>query len=207
MSSDASDAATISLFNALYVQEYANTAVSVLFMYDALITFDREVACFWESKWTGAPLLFFANKWISMTVYVMALIVQFLSFPSDKRLSYCLLKYSAMIHDVRSCSSFGIALSVMQLVQFVPWAVFSGLRAYVLSRSKLLGLFAFALSLAPVGANMTHLAYDFVGFMYLPFGCLATDNTTTALNINGPHCSSAADIRGYFARLHHLCKA
>ncbi len=58
--------------------------VIVLFIYDTFLTFDREVAYFWTPKRvSGAALLFFANKWISMMVYVIAL-VEFASFPSNK---------------------------------------------------------------------------------------------------------------------------
>ncbi len=59
------------------------TLVSVLCVYVAFVTFDREVACFWTAKRTGASLLFFANRWISLTVYVLGL-VQLASLPSDK---------------------------------------------------------------------------------------------------------------------------
>ncbi|RDX51262.1 hypothetical protein OH76DRAFT_1347090, partial [Lentinus brumalis] len=55
----------------------------VLFFYDTFITIDREVACFWPAKRTGAPLLFFANKWISVMFYVMVL-VSGAPFPSDQ---------------------------------------------------------------------------------------------------------------------------
>ncbi len=46
---------------------------AALFIYDAVVTFDREVVCFWTTdlKRTGAPYLFYANKWISMSYYVM----------------------------------------------------------------------------------------------------------------------------------------
>ena len=54
-----------------------------LVVYDSLITFDQEVNCFWSAKWTGAPLLFFANRWLTMTVYVTSL-AQLASFSSDK---------------------------------------------------------------------------------------------------------------------------
>ncbi|TFK78432.1 hypothetical protein K466DRAFT_614166 [Polyporus arcularius HHB13444] len=58
--------------------------VIVLFIYDTFLTFDQEVAYFWTIKRiSGAALLFFANKWISMIVYVISL-VDFASFPSDK---------------------------------------------------------------------------------------------------------------------------
>lgn len=57
---------------------------AVLFIYDAFLPFDREVAYFWSAeRITGASLLFFANKWISMTVSIIGL-VDFEAFPSDK---------------------------------------------------------------------------------------------------------------------------
>ncbi len=56
----------------------------VLFMYDAFITFDREVAYFWTAKRISrAALLFFGNKWISMVYYIMVS-VEYVPFPSDK---------------------------------------------------------------------------------------------------------------------------
>ncbi|TFK92634.1 hypothetical protein K466DRAFT_443729, partial [Polyporus arcularius HHB13444] len=57
--------------------------ILVFFIYDTFITLDRELASFWTMKQSGAALLFFANKWISMTIYVMDL-VGFASFPSNK---------------------------------------------------------------------------------------------------------------------------
>ncbi|TFK91440.1 hypothetical protein K466DRAFT_660053 [Polyporus arcularius HHB13444] len=77
-------AATVTLFDALYTDWYCGLAASVLFIYDAFVTFDREVACFWAAERKGgASVLFFANRWISMTLYSL-LLVQFASFPSDK---------------------------------------------------------------------------------------------------------------------------
>ena len=56
---------------------------AVLFIYDALVMLDRELACFWTTPLAGAPLLFFANKCISMVVFGGEL-VEFAYFPSDK---------------------------------------------------------------------------------------------------------------------------
>ncbi|KAI0695345.1 hypothetical protein C8T65DRAFT_833181 [Cerioporus squamosus] len=167
MSSDADAAATAALFDGLYTGHYCSVAASVIFFYDALVTFDREVACFWTAKRTGASLLFFANKYISMTLYVMGL-VQFASFPSDKK---------------QGCALLSIATYAVKVLQFVPGAFFSALRAYVLSRSKLLGLLVFALSLAPVGANLVEYGYQPWGEVFSPFGCFLTDDTTSALDL------------------------
>ncbi|RPD59065.1 hypothetical protein L227DRAFT_654438 [Lentinus tigrinus ALCF2SS1-6] len=168
MSSDAdasAAAAIVTLFNALYANTYCNVAASVLFFYDAFITFDREVACFWTAKWTGASPLFFANKWILILGYTMVL-VGFASFPSD-----------------HSCSIFQRATFIFEVLQLAPGGVFSALRAYILSKNKLLGLLVLILSLVPVGANLVRYGYDFAGENLPPFGCLRTDSTTVAINL------------------------
>ncbi len=69
--------------NLVHVEPTLSLAI-VLFLYDTVLTFDGEVTYFWTAKRIGgASLLFFANKWISMTVYLMSL-VKFASFFSDK---------------------------------------------------------------------------------------------------------------------------
>ncbi|RDX49130.1 hypothetical protein OH76DRAFT_1404030 [Lentinus brumalis] len=167
MSSDAgaAPAEIMTLFGSLYTETYCATAASILLIYDTFITFDREVACFWTAKRTGAALLFFANRWISAAYYVMVL-VEFVPFPSDKR-----------------CLYFVAAAQAIEILQFVPGAAFSALRAFVLSRSKLLGILVFALSLAPVGANLVHYAYQPSGKNFPPFGCTLSDSTSVALNL------------------------
>ncbi|TFK82270.1 hypothetical protein K466DRAFT_590631 [Polyporus arcularius HHB13444] len=137
-----------------------------LFIYEALVTSDREVACFWTAnKRSGATFLFYANRGISMTLYIMDM-ANFAPYPSDK-----------------SCSRYQFGEAAVQIAQFIPGAAFSALRAVVLSRSKLLGLLALALSLAPVGANLVHYGYQVSGAIIPFWGCIDTDNTTEALNL------------------------
>ncbi|RDX47651.1 hypothetical protein OH76DRAFT_724843 [Lentinus brumalis] len=151
------DAATVLLFGQLYIDCRCLAAASVLFIYDTVITFDREVAYFWTAKRTGASILFFANKWISMMVYVMAwLNIVPLLGPSDK---------------------------AMTVLQFVPGAAFSALRAFVLVRSRLLGLLVLVLSLAPVGVNLVLYSFQLSGVNLPSFGCLQIDNTPAALTL------------------------
>ncbi|RDX46096.1 hypothetical protein OH76DRAFT_1407228 [Lentinus brumalis] len=161
MSSDTDAVAT--LFNAITAENYCAAAASALFIYDTIVTFDREVACFWTHKRAAASLLFFANKWIYMTISVLDL-VQLRPFPSDK-----------------SCSQFQVVGFAFVILQFVPAAVFSALRAYVLGSSKLLGLIVLVLSLAPVGVNLVQYAYEMSGQNFPPFGCLEVDKTTVAI--------------------------
>ncbi|KAI0697813.1 hypothetical protein C8T65DRAFT_743017 [Cerioporus squamosus] len=161
MSSNADAAAFASLFDTLYTENYCAVAASALFIYETFVTFEQEVACFWTYERAAASVLFFANKWSYMTVSVTNL-VQLASFPSDKRLIV------------------GFAFIILQ---FVPGAVFSSLRAYVLTRSKLLGLLVLTLSLAPVGANLVEYGYHVSGENLPPFGCREIDNTTAALDL------------------------
>ncbi|TFK79705.1 hypothetical protein K466DRAFT_415623 [Polyporus arcularius HHB13444] len=73
-----------------------------------------------------------------------------------------------------SCSLFIRAGAAFKVLQLVPGAVFSALRAFVLSRSKLLGLLVLTLSSAPVGANLAQYGYPLAGENFPPFGCLQT---------------------------------
>ncbi|TFK84132.1 hypothetical protein K466DRAFT_665346 [Polyporus arcularius HHB13444] len=197
MSSD-SAAEARDFFTILYTSNYCYVAASVLFFYDTFITIDREVACFWPAKRTGAPLLFFANKWISVMFYVMVL-VSGAPFPSDQRSVYSLAE-----------------------LQSPEQSAFSALRAYVLSKSKLLGLLVFALSLAPVGANLVrwsaflrsfgpvpnvyglrqvHYGYRLSGENIPPLGCFTLDSTTVALDLRLSRfilnpCSGTDSVQG-----------
>ncbi|TFK78606.1 hypothetical protein K466DRAFT_606832 [Polyporus arcularius HHB13444] len=153
MSSDV-DAATVALFDSIYTSKYCAVAAAVLFIYDTFLTFDREVTYFWtEKRVSGASLLFFTNKWISMTCVVMTL-VEVASLTSNK-VSSLGPSYGKSDQN-QSCSMFVIAEQAMLILQFVPAAGFSALRAYALSgtESKLLGLLVAILSLAPVGSNL-----------------------------------------------------
>ncbi len=124
---------------------YVNLTLSitlVILFHDAFITFDREVACVWKARLTGASLLFFANRWITVMLYAMSLI-SLASFPSDKVSSldpgcrhkltrnrgWCIQYHFWQIHgyievtvDVCSCSWFQRAVEAILVLQNVPGA-------------------------------------------------------------------------------------
>ncbi|RPD58983.1 hypothetical protein L226DRAFT_572406 [Lentinus tigrinus ALCF2SS1-7] len=77
-------AALAALYNDLYTGTYCIMAASVLFIYDSIVTFNREVACFRTAKWTGAKCLFVINKGISVTIYVLELVSFASKFHSDE---------------------------------------------------------------------------------------------------------------------------
>ncbi|TFK83871.1 hypothetical protein K466DRAFT_602486 [Polyporus arcularius HHB13444] len=146
-------AAIVDLYNIVSTGNYCDVATSVLFIYDAIVTFNREVACFFSTGPTGASFLFFANKGVSLTFYVMQLI-GFMAYPSNQRL-------------------------------VLPLRIFAALRAFVLSKSKLLGLLVLTLSAAPAAANLVPFGYGLSGVILAEYGlgCLSTDNTTPDITL------------------------
>ncbi|KAI0714212.1 hypothetical protein C8T65DRAFT_726765, partial [Cerioporus squamosus] len=184
MSSDADAAAatlaqfnTVALFDTLYTYNCCAVAACVLFIYDSFVTFDREVACFWTAKRTGASLLFFVNKWITMILYVIGVVGIGATFLSDKRLvrrrTWQTSKYS-----LRNAYRYPQLFLVLNDV-----ARNGGIAVCCRGMSKPLGLLVFALSLAPVGANLVFYGYQLSGVTFPSFGCITTDNTTAALEL------------------------
>ena len=48
--------------------------LTVLFMYECLITGYEEVEFFWKARWTGATALFMANRYFSLGWYIYNII-------------------------------------------------------------------------------------------------------------------------------------
>ncbi|RPD73345.1 hypothetical protein L226DRAFT_614240 [Lentinus tigrinus ALCF2SS1-7] len=121
MPSNADAAALAAIYSALYTESYCNVAASVLFMYDSIVTSTREVACFRTAKWSGAKVLFLANKGISVIFFVMNFVI-YASFPSDKRFvpNFCV---DMLLLSVCSCSLFRKIFTVIPALQMIPWAV------------------------------------------------------------------------------------
>ncbi|TFK78717.1 hypothetical protein K466DRAFT_506844, partial [Polyporus arcularius HHB13444] len=63
---------------------------AVLVIYEAIITIDREVACFWKRQWTAAGCLFFANKYTAVALYTVN-VVSFAQFSTHSTRSVALL--------------------------------------------------------------------------------------------------------------------
>ncbi|KAI0730539.1 hypothetical protein C8Q76DRAFT_690621 [Earliella scabrosa] len=120
---------------ALTVSGYCSIAAGVLFLYEYLITFTEEVALFWRRKRSGATALFCLNRYYFLFVCVFQL-------ATDGPI------------PVKSCAplvSVGYAISVFV---YLPWAIFSALRALALSKNWMAAVSVFVLSVATVGINM-----------------------------------------------------
>lgn len=46
-----------------------------LVVYEYLITLEREVQLFWKGKWTGAAVLFYFNRYLSLFVNIYAMVL------------------------------------------------------------------------------------------------------------------------------------
>ena len=43
-------------------------------VYDYLLTFSQEVSLFWNRRWTGATVLFFSNRYLTLFVAILQLL-------------------------------------------------------------------------------------------------------------------------------------
>ncbi len=54
--------------------------VTVVYLYDYLITFPKEATCFWKARPTGATVLFFLTRYLTMTVFLLEFAYGFVIF-------------------------------------------------------------------------------------------------------------------------------
>ncbi|KAI0689455.1 hypothetical protein C8T65DRAFT_817740 [Cerioporus squamosus] len=145
MSSDDDTAAFIAEFDALYTAGICSIAVSVIVMYEYCITIGQEVRLFWGKKITGAAVLFFFNRYLVLLYNIDIL-----------------ANSNILVSDV-VCSRLVQSNRALQIAQYLPWAAFTGLRAFALCRNWFLALLAFALSMVPVVVNLVDYAFGISG--------------------------------------------
>ncbi|EIW58126.1 uncharacterized protein TRAVEDRAFT_148174, partial [Trametes versicolor FP-101664 SS1] len=152
--------ATIEVYNSLYVDNRCLIAVMALLAYEFLITFDQEVEMFWVRKMTGASVLFLSNRYLLLLGYILVM-----------------CEYIPMSDT--SCAQMVKAQSVIHFLQYLPWAAFSGLRAFALNgQSWPLPTLIFLLSLMPMGVNFAQYSFGLTGSHDPTFGCLVEVNLT-----------------------------
>ncbi|RPD57173.1 hypothetical protein L227DRAFT_613789 [Lentinus tigrinus ALCF2SS1-6] len=71
------------------------------------------------------------------------------------------------------------------IAQYIPWAVFTGLRAFALCRSWFLSLLAFALSMVSVVINLVDYAFGVGGVNVSLFGCITVEGISLDLAKKG----------------------
>ncbi|KAL1943055.1 hypothetical protein VTO73DRAFT_4726 [Trametes versicolor] len=87
-----------------------------------------------------------------------------------------------------ACPGIGRFITVLEVIPYIIWSTFSALRAYALSsRTTLIGIVVFILSLVPAGVN----AYFFSTFVFInldpPSNCTALSDITPELSKTCTH--------------------
>ncbi|KAI9063811.1 hypothetical protein FKP32DRAFT_1592041 [Trametes sanguinea] len=180
MSSSADEVAEIiAFYESVFVNTCCPIAVLAFLTYEYLITFDCEVGLFWRSKFTGASALFLTNRY-------WPLLVQVLNIASSARMSD------------KSCDAYVNALQTIELLQYFPWAAFSALRTFALSRGNwAISTFVFLLSMVPLGVNFSQ--YHWLVVVNDPtIGCskssTISEEMAKTVTIASRTCLMAADV-------------
>ncbi|KAH9939055.1 uncharacterized protein BXZ73DRAFT_76201 [Epithele typhae] len=103
--SSADDAEAIQEFSEFLIQGYCATVVTVLVMYEYLVTLSDEVEYFWKRKFSGASILFFANRYITLAYLLFSLASSWVPL-SDA-----------------GCAAAAQADEALDVAQYLPWAV------------------------------------------------------------------------------------
>ncbi|KAI0730620.1 hypothetical protein C8Q76DRAFT_792771 [Earliella scabrosa] len=127
------------------IRNYCGMAGIVFLLYEYTITIGQEVDLFWTRRFSGATILFIANKYLTLLNHLFDISLYIPFHVSDKTLV--------------SCDLHAKAFSSLDYLQYVPWAAFSGLRAYALSRQWWLSSIVTLLSLVPLGVNFSVKIY------------------------------------------------
>ncbi|TFK81238.1 hypothetical protein K466DRAFT_604664 [Polyporus arcularius HHB13444] len=148
------------------ISNYFANAGSGLVVYEYMMTFGREVELFWTGRLTGAAILFFFNRYLSLVVDVYGLLENI-------------------------CPDVARSSKALDILQYFPWAVFSALRAFALTKHWPLATFIFLLSMVPLGVNFAHFAFNSTGENFFT-GCLTSDGVSSDL---AKQCVSSVCVR------------
>ncbi|KAI0758231.1 hypothetical protein C8Q74DRAFT_1210254, partial [Fomes fomentarius] len=129
-----------------------------LLAYEYIITFDCEMKLFWKRSITGSSILFIANRYLSL---VFAALGAPYPDPTTTKVS------------IPTAFTYGL-----EFLQYLPWALFSALRAYALS-SGTQGHWQWSISTLVLLSSLAPLVINFVGMGYWSVvgtsdGCITT---------------------------------
>ncbi|KAI0372708.1 hypothetical protein BV20DRAFT_939448 [Pilatotrama ljubarskyi] len=156
------------LYQAADSNLYWTSCALALLAYDYLLTLRREVRFVWSRKFSPATVLFLLNRYAILLLYLVDVITLFPIIPEVR---------------AHTCSGVGRFITVLEVIPYIIWATFSGLRVYALSsRTLSIGAIVFLLSLVPAGVN----AYFFSTFTFVdldpPSNCTALSDITAELS-------------------------
>ncbi|KAH9943180.1 uncharacterized protein BXZ73DRAFT_97233 [Epithele typhae] len=153
MSDNSEATLLVDVVGSVQVSNYFAAAAIGLLAYDFAITFGQEVDLFWKRKTTLSSALFILNRYIPLTVNMI-----FAPWPS-----------------------YPTSIQTLEILQYLPWAVFAGLRAYVLSPWKrTAGAIVFLLASVPIIINYITEAWS-PPYVDPLFGCSTTTTLTAEM--------------------------
>ncbi|RDX51327.1 hypothetical protein OH76DRAFT_1481606 [Lentinus brumalis] len=147
-------------YTSLAANSYGRVACAALLSYDYLLTLHKEVELFWNWRFTGATALFMVNRYLVMIIRLVNLV-----------------GFMHMSNQVSACAIAAKVSLGFTLLQYIPWALFSGLRAFALSRYRSLSIFIFVLSVIPPAVNLSLYPLGFTGHHDPIFGFVIISRT------------------------------
>ncbi|KAI0694461.1 hypothetical protein C8T65DRAFT_744339 [Cerioporus squamosus] len=173
MASPGEIAQVIAVFSSIRTTQLVLFGPLTFIVYDSLITFEREVRLFWTRKFTVASALFFTIRYVGILRAGLSFAVASQNL-LDERYQLCPSSASASIDGARfvcSCSELTKAAQFLADASFLPFAVFSAVRAHALTRSKIIATIIFVLSLAPLVVNFVQYGQGVTGVVDPVVGC------------------------------------
>ncbi|KAI0738647.1 hypothetical protein C8Q80DRAFT_1124768 [Daedaleopsis nitida] len=176
--SDAAD--SIATLQSYRIENHCSNAAYAFLLYEHIITLGQEVELFWRRNLNGATVLFCANRFLVFSFYTMNMV-----------------SYLHMSDE--SCVMFAKGINVINILLYLPWALFSALRAFALSQSRLLAVIVFLLSSVTIGLNYSLYHFGLTGYNDPLVGCegVVLDITPTLAKnytIVSRACQIAADV-------------
>ncbi|TFK82550.1 hypothetical protein K466DRAFT_603591 [Polyporus arcularius HHB13444] len=90
------------------------------FIYEFIITFDREVELFWKGRATGASILFLFNRYLPLITQLLYLAEYTTATISAEHMEVGIARLTSA--NYHSCALFVKADGVIVLAQYFPWA-------------------------------------------------------------------------------------
>ncbi|RPD65618.1 hypothetical protein L226DRAFT_567173 [Lentinus tigrinus ALCF2SS1-7] len=207
MSSANSDvSATIAEFASFDVDFCLSISAWTLYVYDYIITFDREVELFWNGKRSGAAAIFILNRYLPLIAQLFYIVEYTLFIVSAERFGHYTEPQRAskrwLTNTSYSCAAFIKTSLVVVILQYFPWALFSALRAHALVRSRMLSTLVLLLSLVAPMLTFAKFAFGQTGVTQdfqpvVPGNCLVTDDLTTGMELHHHRIADMSDLGGH----------
>ncbi|KAI0807997.1 hypothetical protein C8Q74DRAFT_1230487 [Fomes fomentarius] len=144
MSNNSQTAQIISEYDSIQVELYVSTTLVCVLAYEYAITLDREVELFWKERPTASAVIFFINRYLALAANTMGL-------PFSDPTTY------------KGCAAVNYTEGILVLIQYIPWGIFSALRAYALSTGMFwqspLAILILLLSLVPTVVNAVDVGH------------------------------------------------